>query len=136
MHPSFARAWAQRKKAAPLVMGAAVLVIGRQWQDHAPTPLAVELDLGPAHSEATRLEVSYLAEGELVRHVSLRYPDGAPASVRQRVELAQGRYRVLVEGELRDGGTWARERRLEAPASGTIRLPCGPEPRITAGTGR
>jgi hypothetical protein len=87
-------------------------------------------------SEATRLEVSYLAEGELVRHVSLRYPEGAPASVRQRVELAQGRYRVLVEGELRDGGTWTRERRLEAPAAGTVRLSCGPEPRITAGTDR
>jgi hypothetical protein len=114
--------WAHRRRIAPLVIGAAVLVVGTEYQRHAPRDVEVELPLGDDHARIQRVDVSFLEDRDLVRQVSLRYPDGAPEHVRQTVELAPGRYDVAVELTGESGATEARVGALEAPGEGVIRV--------------
>jgi len=111
-----------RRRIAPLVLGAAVLVVGREWQDHAPSDVAVELPIGARHAEVTRVDVSIEESDELVHHVSLRYPDGAPEHVLHTVELAPGHYDVAVDLTIPEDGTRSLSGRLEAPAEGVVRV--------------
>lgn len=111
-----------RRRIAPLVLGAAVLVVGREWQDHAPSDVEVELPIGERHADVTRVDVSFEEADELVHHVSLRYPEGAPESVRHTVELAPGRYTVAVDLTMRGDETESRVGRLVAPAEGLVRV--------------
>lgn len=111
-----------RRRIAPLVLGAAVLIVGREWQDHAPSDVEVELPLGERHADVTRVDVSFEESNELVHHVSLRYPEGAPEAVRHTVELAPGRYTVAVDLTMRGDGIESRVGRLDAPADGVVRV--------------
>lgn len=111
-----------RRRIAPLVLGAAVLVVGGEWQAHAPSDVEVELPIGAAHSDVTRVDVRYEEGDELVQSVSLRYPDGAPERVRHTAHLPPGRYTIAVELGLRDAGTITRTGRLEAPSDGVVRV--------------
>ncbi len=111
-----------RRRVAPLVLGAAVLVVGGEWQRHAPDEVDVELPIGREHTSIRRVDVDYLDSGELVQHVSLRYPGGAPDSIRHTAHLPPGRYLVSVVLFDGDGTERVREGRLEAPAEGTVRV--------------
>jgi hypothetical protein len=113
---------AYRKRIAPLVLGAGVLVVGGEIAQRAPASVEVELPIGAEHADVRQLDVAYLEGTAVVRHVSLRFPDGAPERVRHTVHLAPGRYRVQVDLHLRGGGTEIRTGRLEAPAEGVVRL--------------
>lgn len=111
-----------RRRIAPLVLGAAVLVVGREWQDHAPRDVAVELPIGARHADVTQVDVSIEESDELVHHVSLRYPEGAPEHVLHTVELAPGRYTVAVDLTIEGHGTQSLSGRLDAPAEGVVRV--------------
>ena len=111
-----------RKRWAPALAIVGALVVGREVLGGAPREVEVELPLGPEHGEVRRVEVSYLESDELVHHVSLRYPEGAPEALRHTVELAPGRYVVAVDLVHEGGATESREGRLEAPAEGRVRV--------------
>jgi hypothetical protein len=111
-----------RRRIAPLALGAAVLVAGREWEAHAPAERDGELPIGADHREFNEVGVSFLEADELVHHVQLRFPEGAPERLRQTVELAPGRYEVAVDLRRTDGGTESRTGRLDAPAEGLVRV--------------
>ena len=100
----------------------AALLVGREVMGAMPHEVEVELPLGASHAALRQVDVSYLESDELVHHVSLRYPDGAPESLRHTVELAPGRYVVAVDLVHEDGATESRRGRLEAPAEGRVRV--------------
>jgi len=112
----------RRRRFGPLVLVGGTLVVGGELFARTPTEVEVEFSLGSAHTEVRQVDVAYLADGELVRRVSLRFPGGAPERVRHTVELAPGHYRVQVDVQRRDAGTESRSGRLDAPAEGLIRL--------------
>ena len=105
-----------------------MLVVGTEYERHAPRDVEVELPLGDDHARIHQVDVSFLEGGDdegdddLVRQLSLRYPDGAPERVRQTVELAPGRYRVAVELTGESGASEARVGALDAPGEGVIRV--------------
>lgn len=111
-----------RRRIAPLVLGAAVLVVGGEWQAHAPSDIEVELPIGAVHHDVTRIDVRYEEGEELVQAVSLRYPDGAPERVRHIAHLPPGRYTIAVELGTRDARTITRTGELEAPSEGLVRI--------------
>lgn len=111
-----------RRRWAPALAIVGALVVGRELMDGTPREVDVELPLGPEHADVRRVDVSYLESDELVHHVSLRYPEGAPESLRHTVELAPGSYVVAVDLEHEGGATESREGRLEAPAEGRVRV--------------
>ena len=89
---------------------------------NAPSDVSVELPIGSRHADVTRVDVSFEESDELVHHVSLRFPDGAPESVLHTVELAPGTYTVDVDLTIRGDGTESRSGRVEAPAEGIVRV--------------
>ena len=113
---------ANRRRWVPLLVVVGALVVGREVLGSVPSEVDVELPIGAAHADVERVDVAYLESGELVHHVSLRFPDGAPESVRHRVELAPGAYDVAVDLVRDDGVTESRSGRLDAPAEGRVRL--------------
>lgn len=111
-----------RRRWAPALAIVAALVVGREVLGATPREVDVELPLGPTHADLRQVDVSFLEADELVHHVSLRYPEGAPESVRHRVELAPGSYVVAVDLVHEGGATESREGRLDAPAEGRVRV--------------
>jgi len=105
------------------VLGAGVLVVGSIATPSWPHDTDVELLLGHRHREVIELRIGYVrdAEHEPFRAVTLRYPNGAPATVRHHVELPPGHYAVELELVSALGRTDAR-RRLDIPADGVVRL--------------
>ncbi len=90
------------------------------WTTHAPRELDIELPLGEGHEHVMQVDVAYLESDELVHHVSLRYPTGAPDAVHHQVELAPGRYVVSVDLIREDGATESRHGTFDAPAEGRL----------------
>lgn len=113
---------ANRRRWAPLLAIVGALVVGREVMGATPQEVDVELPLGEGHERVTRVDVDYLESDELVHHVSLRFPGGAPAAVRHRATLSPGRYVVAVDLTREDGATESREGRLDAPAEGRVRV--------------
>ncbi|UJR84704.1 hypothetical protein [Sandaracinus amylolyticus] len=111
-----------RRRWAPALAIVAALVVGREVLGSTPREVDVELPIGAEHADIRRVDVTYLESDALVHHVSLRYPSGAPESVRHTVELAPGRYVVAVDLVHEDGATESREGRLDAPAEGRVRV--------------
>lgn len=89
-----------------------------------PTEQHIEIGLPEDHALATEVRVALLAEddGALVRQIALRYPRGAPALLREDVEVAPGRYRVEVELRGDEGPRSTLEGRFEAPVEGPLRV--------------
>lgn len=114
---------AHRRKLAPLVLGGGVLVVGTIATPSWPHDTDVELLLGQRHSDVIELRIGYVrdAEQEPFKAVTLRYPHGAPATVRHHVELPPGRYAVVLELVSAQGHT-DMSRRLDIPAQGVVRL--------------
>lgn len=111
-----------RRRWGPALALLGALVVGREVMGATPQEIDVELPLGAEHAAFTRVDVAYLESDALVHHVSLRYPDGAPAAIRHRVELSPGRYVVAVDLTRDDGAHEARAGRLDAPAEGRVRV--------------
>lgn len=111
-----------RRRWVPVLVVIGALVVGREVLGATPQEVDIELPLGADHDRVTRVDVNYLEAGELVHHVSLRYPSGAPEAVRHSLDLAPGRYDVSVELEHEAGTTETREGTLEAPAEGRVRV--------------
>lgn len=87
-----------------------------------PREVLVAVPIGAGHEDVTEAQIEYSQEDEPVRDVTLRWPNGAPADVRDAVDLSPGDYdvRVLLIG--RDGSTRRLHGRLRAPAEGVVRL--------------
>lgn len=90
----------------------------------APQETYLELGLPASHQDAREVRVSVMADedGALIRQLALRYPRGAPATLREAVDVAPGRYRVEVELRDAQGGSDTLRGRFETPASGTVRV--------------
>ncbi len=114
---------AHRRKLAPLVLGGGVLVVGSVATPAWPHDTDIELSLGSHHREVTELRIGYVrgAEHEPLKAVTLRYPDGAPATVHHHVELPAGRYAVELELVSAQGRT-DTSRRVDVPAEGVVHL--------------
>jgi hypothetical protein len=113
---------ANRRRWAPPLAIVLGLLAGREVLGAVPRSVHVELPLGEGHEAVTQVDVAYLESDALVHRVRLRYPEGAPASVRHTVDLAPGHYVVAVDLAREDGATTSREGRLEAPAEGRVRV--------------
>jgi hypothetical protein len=111
-----------RARIASLVMIAGVIVVGLEISRTGPQDVDVALPIGAGHDDVTQVDVAYLEDGDLVRRVSLRFPEGAPSEVRDTVELAPGSYDVSVDLRRDDGSAESRAGRLDAPADGVVRV--------------
>jgi hypothetical protein len=113
---------AHRRRWVPPVILLFAFVALHDWTSHAPRELDIELPIGEGHERVKQVDVAYLESDELVHHVSLRYPSGAPDAVRHQVELAPGHYVVSVDLIREDGVTESRQGTFEAPAEGRLRV--------------
>jgi hypothetical protein len=117
------REWGPR--VAPLVLGAAVLVVGHECQSFTPSEVRFELALGPAHHDVTRVTLAFesdQAPGSPMSVVDRRWTDGAPPELVDSVELPPGEYTVEIALVNARGSTLSRRARLHAPAEGRVRL--------------
>lgn len=87
-----------------------------------PRETQVSVPLGADHAEVTEARIDYTQESESVRSVTYRWPNGAPASVRDTLELSPGDYDVSVRLVDRDGNLRELVGRITAPADGVVRL--------------
>ena len=76
----------------------------------------------PGHASVERARVTYLQEDEVVREVTLRWPEGAPALVRDTVELSPGDYDVSVVLTDAEGASRRLRGEVSAPADGVVRV--------------
>ena len=80
-----------------LILGvvALLLYLGPRW----PREQTLLFRLGPSGAAVTRLEASWVKEGnaELAGGMTLDFPDAAPDTVRHTVSLPNGEYTVTVE---------------------------------------
>jgi hypothetical protein len=111
-----------RRNLARLVLVAAAAAVGLQVASYLPRETEIEIDLGSRHGDVEEVRLSYLRQGEALRGVSLRFPEGAPPRVRHRVDLSPGRYRLAIELRQRGGATRTSHRILRLPADGTLRV--------------
>jgi len=110
-----------RLRASKFVL--AIFVIAVVMEIGSAVPRDVRIDYRfPDHSEVVEARLEYEYEGEQVREVTLRWPEGAPRSVRDTVELSPGDYdvSVLLVGE--DGMMRELHGELTAPADGVVRV--------------
>ncbi len=102
-------------------LGRAVLVIGlialATWLGpHWPREQQLVFRLGPSHDNVTRLEASWVRQGdeEVQGGFTMNFPDPPPETVRHTLSLPNGEYTVTVEltrkrsGDTRTKTTWAR----------------------------
>lgn len=113
--------WKHRRKVAPLVLGLGVLVVGGELQRNAPRETDIEYLFGPDHARVVGARIAYMLEGEEVQTARFTFASGAPASIHHIVDLAPGRYTVVVE-VLEVGNVRMIERTLEVPAEGAVRI--------------
>jgi hypothetical protein len=119
---SLATAWrTKRRKLAPLVVAAAVLLIGRQLEGAIPREVHLRYELGPTHGALHEARIGYRLDGEEMKAVRFAYAHGAPSSIDHQVTLSPGRYEIVAELH---GGASGREvvRALEVPADGIVRV--------------
>jgi len=116
-------AWwkANRKRLAPLVAAVAIAVIAGTLVQSWPREVELRFALGADHQQLREARIAYTLEGEEVKGVSFREPNGFGPAIRHRLELVPGRYDV--EATLSGEGI-ARHvvRALEVPADGLVRM--------------
>ena len=135
MPPLLRRLWrgflAHRKRFAPLVVLIGAVVVGGEIFAAMPQETEIQYRLGPDHDAVREARISYVLEGEAVKGARFSYGHGAPATLRHRVELAPGRYEVVVELVAGDHVRRIR-RRLQIPAEGEVRIDLRDESSRTA----
>lgn len=110
-----------RKRLARLALGIFLLAVAIEVGGAMPRDVEVGLRF-PDHARVVEARIEYTQEEESVREVTLRFREGAPALVRDTVELSPGDYDVSVV--LLDAAGAARRLRgrLTAPADGVVRV--------------
>ena len=76
----------------------------------------------PEHASVREARIEYSHEGDPVREVRLRYPDGAPREIRDRMDVSPGDYEVSVLLTDAEGGSRHLRGRVDAPAEGVVRV--------------
>ncbi|MBX3269270.1 MAG: hypothetical protein KF729_03360 [Sandaracinaceae bacterium] len=121
--PGRFRAWFERNRRRLAKIALVVFLVAVAVEIGSALPRDVEVGLRfPDHGAVVEARIEYLEEDETVREVTLRWSDGAPALVRDTVELSPGEYDVAVV--LLDAAGRARELRgrLHAPADGVVQV--------------
>lgn len=111
-----------RKRLALLALVIFLALVGLEITSAIPRETRVDVPLGAAHARITEARIDYFQADEAVHSVTLRWPNGAPATVRHTVDLAPGDYEVSVIVLERDGRRRELTGRLTAPADGVVRL--------------
>jgi hypothetical protein len=114
-----------RRRFARVVLGAGLLLVGRELWPSWPHETELEFVLGPDHSQVVELRVAYMDHGEELHGVSFGFPNGAPSTVRHRVTLPARELVVLCELRARDGGRRLLIRKLRTLPAGVLRIPLG-----------
>lgn len=76
----------------------------------------------PDHGQVTEARIEYSQESESVREVRLRWPDGAPREISDRMEVSPGDYDVSVILIDRAGDTRRLRGRISTPADGVVQV--------------
>ena len=90
-----------------------------------PREVEVDFPMGEGHAQVTEARIEYWQEDEMVRTVQRHFPQGAPRSVRDSVELSPGDYEVSVLLVRRGGDSEELRGRLSAPSDGVVRIALG-----------
>lgn len=111
-----------RRRIATLVLGLFLVAVAIEIGGALPRETRVSVPMGAAHAQITEARIDYWQEDEAVHSVTLRWPGGAPASVRHTLDLSPGEYDVSVQLVDRSGHRRQLSGRLTAPADGVVRL--------------
>lgn len=119
---AFARFYDRNRRRFQLAALAIFLVaVGVEIGDAVPREVDVALRLpDPAHVREASVE--YRQDGEVVRQLSRRFPDGAPTELRDTLDLSPGEYEVEVVIADDTGVSRALTGSLTAPADGVVRI--------------
>ncbi len=118
----FARFYERNRRRFQLVALAIFLVaVGLEVGGAVPRDVSVSLRL-PAPEDVREATIAYRQEGELVRELQRRFPEGAPRDLRDELELSPGDYDVEVRVTEVRGGTRTLRGHLTAPAEGVIHV--------------
>ncbi|MBC7174520.1 MAG: hypothetical protein H5U40_18895 [Polyangiaceae bacterium] len=112
----------KRHRLAPLVVAAAILVLGSRISKAVPREVELRYDLGDAHRTVEEATIEYRHRREPVQMVRFAYaPEEAPRAFEHRLTLSPGRYEIVAEVRSR---AEARRilRSIEVPAEGTVRI--------------
>ncbi len=121
--PGRFRQWFERnrKRLSLLALALFLVAVGLEVGGALPREVQVALRF-PDPARVVEARIEYLQEDERVREVTLRWPDGAPALVRDAVDLSPGDYDVSVLLLDAAGERRALRGRLTAPADGVVRV--------------
>jgi hypothetical protein len=111
-----------RRRLATLVLVVFLAIVAIQISGAIPREMRLAFPLGPMHSEVTEAHIAYLSGEEQVQSVTLRWPDGAPALVRQTLDLTPGEYEVSITLVERDGSARHLSGRVSAPSDGVVQV--------------
>lgn len=113
---------AHRRRWVPPLILALGLFAAHDLSHHVPREVDIEFPIGEGHGDVLQIDITYLESDELVHHVSLRYPGGAPDAIRHQVELTPGHYVVSVDLVRGNGLRESRRGSFDAPADGRVRV--------------
>ncbi len=111
-----------RRRLATLVLGIFLAAVAVQIGGAVPREVRVDVPLGAQHAHVTETRIDYWQDDEPVRSVTRRWPHGAPASIRDTLDLSPGDYDVTVTLLAGSGQRRALSGHLSAPGEGVIRL--------------
>lgn len=119
------RIWAPfaryRRQFALALIAIFVVAVGLELGGSLPRDVDVAYRF-PAHEEVREARIAYYDSGEIVKEITLFWPNGAPSEVRDMVELSPGEYAVQVRLVDRAGETRQLRGRIEAPSEGVVRV--------------
>lgn len=120
MNVDFSSLWDKRRRAAPLVLVAGVLFVGRAIMAASPSDVPFILEL-ESPSEVTQVRLRAIEANELVSAAEWSYRNDAPARLRHSVSLAPGDYTFVVD-VVRAARGRSFERRVHVPSEGAVVL--------------
>jgi hypothetical protein len=112
-----------RRRVAPIAFLLALVALGYQTCRAESVDVDLALRLGPGAAAVDAVRVDFLTDesGEHVAYFERRFPGGAPAELRQPVQLPAGMYRLDIELEL-DGERRRLSRVIDVEGSTGIRV--------------
>ncbi len=110
-----------RRRASKVVLAIFLVAVAVEIGGAIPRDVEV-LYRFPDAGQVVEARLAYEDEGEHVREVTLRWRSGAPAIVRDTIELSPGDYDVSVLLVADDGAMRELHGELTAPADGVVRV--------------